>query len=44
LGLVLIAKQRGKINSAGVVIEQLRISGMFLSDRVMNQALALVGE
>jgi len=44
LGLVLIAKQRGKINSARVVIEQLRISGMYLSDRVMNQALALVGE
>jgi len=44
LGLVLIAKQQGKIPSARLVLEQLRLSDMYLSDRVMNQALALVGE
>lgn len=44
LGLVLIAKQRGTILAARPVLEQLRLSGMYLSDRVMNQALALVGE
>ena len=44
LGLVLIAKQRGKIVSARVVLEQLRQSGMYLSDRVLNEALNLVGE
>ncbi|HWQ35384.1 MAG TPA: DUF3368 domain-containing protein [Blastocatellia bacterium] len=44
LGLVLIAKQRGLIPAARPVLRQLRQAGMFLSDRVMNQALALVGE
>ena len=44
LGLVLIAKQRGKIASARSVLEQLRQSGMYLSDRVLNEALVLVGE
>lgn len=44
LGLVLTAKQRGTIPAARPILEQLRSSGMYLSDRVMNQALALVGE
>jgi predicted nucleic acid-binding protein len=44
LGLVLLAKQRGRIDSARVLLEQLRQSEMYLSDRVMNRALALVGE
>lgn len=44
LGLVLTAKQRGEIPTARPVLEQLRLSGMYLSDRVMNQALASVGE
>ena len=44
LGLVILAKQRGAIPAARPVIEQLRRSGMYLSDRVMNRALALVGE
>ncbi|TMA52429.1 MAG: DUF3368 domain-containing protein, partial [Deltaproteobacteria bacterium] len=26
------------------ILEKLRQSGMYLSDRIMNQALALVGE
>jgi predicted nucleic acid-binding protein len=44
LGLVLIAKQRGRISSARVVLTQLRTGGMYLSDRVMNEASKLVGE
>ncbi len=44
LGLVLTAKQRGHIPAARSVLLQLRQSGMYLSERVMNQALALVGE
>ena len=44
LGLVLTAKQRGIIPAARPILEQLRLSGMYLSDRVINQALALIGE
>jgi predicted nucleic acid-binding protein len=44
LGLALIAKQRGRIPSARRVLEQLRQGGMYLSDRIMNEALALVKE
>ncbi|MEC4896018.1 MAG: DUF3368 domain-containing protein [Oscillatoria sp. PMC 1051.18] len=44
LGLVLIAKQRGAIPAARPVLEQLRLSGMYLSQTVLNQALAKVGE
>jgi predicted nucleic acid-binding protein len=44
LGLVLIAKQRGHISSARMVLHQLRLGGMYLSDRVLNEALMKVGE
>jgi predicted nucleic acid-binding protein len=44
LGLVLAAKQRGRIPAARPVLESLRDSGMYLSDPVLNKALALVGE
>lgn len=44
LGIVITAKQRGVIPAARPVLEQLRLCGMYLSDKVMNQALALVGE
>lgn len=44
LGLVLVAKKRGLIPLARPVLEKLRQSGMYLSDRVLNQALALIGE
>jgi predicted nucleic acid-binding protein len=44
LGLVLTAKRRGRLPQARPVLERLRQAGMYLSDRVMNQALALVGE
>ncbi|MFN6495587.1 MAG: DUF3368 domain-containing protein [Nostoc sp. DedQUE01] len=42
LGIVITAKQRGIIPAARPVLEQLRLCGMYLSDSVMNQALALV--
>ena len=44
LGLVLTAKKRGRVAAARPVLLELRRAGMYLSDRVMNQALALVGE
>lgn len=44
LGLILTAKKRGVIAEARPVLEKLRQSGMYLSDRILNQALALVGE
>jgi predicted nucleic acid-binding protein len=44
LGLVLLAKQLGRIPAARPVVERLRNSGMYLSDLVVDQALARVGE
>ena len=44
LGLVLAAKKRGQIDAARPVIRELKQAGMYLSDRVINQALAMVGE
>jgi predicted nucleic acid-binding protein len=44
LGLVLAAKQQGHIPAAQPVIAKLRETGMYLSDRVVAKALALVGE
>jgi predicted nucleic acid-binding protein len=44
LGLVLAAKQQGQIVAARPIIEKLRQTGMYLSDRVINEALKLVGE
>lgn len=44
LGLVLIAKKRGVIPLARPVMDKLRQTGMYLSNAIMNQALALVGE
>ena len=44
LGLALIAKQRGHISSARQLLDQLRQAGMYLSDRVLKEALAKVGE
>ena len=44
LGLVLTAKQKGVIPAARSVLEKLRQSGMYLSDRILNRALSLVGE
>lgn len=44
LGLVLAAKQHGRIATARPVLEVLRRAGMYLSDAVLNDALALIGE
>jgi len=44
LGLVILAKQIGSLPLARPVVEQLRRSGLFLSDYVADRALALVGE
>lgn len=44
LGLVLLAKQLGEVPLARSVVEHLRISGMYLSDQVVDEALARVGE
>jgi predicted nucleic acid-binding protein len=44
LGLVLLAKRRGTIALARPIISELRQAGMFLSARVADAALALVGE
>jgi len=44
LGLVLLAKQIGRIPAARPVVERLRRSGMYLSDLVIDEALARVGE
>jgi predicted nucleic acid-binding protein len=44
VGLVLAAKQAGRIAAARPVLERLRDSGMYLSDAVLNRALSRVGE
>ncbi|MFH7243594.1 MAG: DUF3368 domain-containing protein [Spirulina sp.] len=44
LGLVLAAKQQGQIAEAKPLILKLRQTGMYLSDRVIQKALALVQE
>jgi predicted nucleic acid-binding protein len=44
LAVVVFAKTLGLIPAARPVIEQLRHLGMYLSDQVMNRALAQVGE
>lgn len=44
LGIVLLAKRKGIIPHARPVIEALIRSGMYLSGRVLDEALARVGE
>ena len=44
LGLVLLAKKRGRIDAARPLLDRLRDEGMYLSDAVLHRALALVGE
>ena len=44
LGLVLLAKQLGEISAARPMVHRLRDNGLYLTDKVINQALALVGE
>lgn len=44
VGLVLAAKQAGRITAARPLLEQLRNNGMYLSDTVLNRALRWIGE
>ncbi len=44
LGLALLARKRGKIDAARPLLERLREGGMYLSDAVLDRALAVVGE
>lgn len=44
LGIVLVAKRRGLIPAARPVLEDLIQSGMYLSRRVLDEALRRVGE
>ena len=44
LGIVLLAKRKGKIRSARTVLEDLLKGGMYLSRSVFDSVLALVGE
>lgn len=44
LGLVLLAKQEGRIPAARPVLEELRSLGMYLSDAVLNRSLRMVAE
>lgn len=44
LGLVLLAKQRGRFPAARPVLESMRQAGMYLSTNVLERALKTVGE
>ena len=44
VGLVLAAKQDGRIEAARPVLERLRENGMYLSDAILNRSLRWVGE
>lgn len=44
LGLVLLAKKRGKIPSARQAVDKLRAHGMYLADATIDRAVKLVGE
>ncbi len=44
LGVVLLAKQQGRIERARPIVEELRQAGMYLSDEVVDDAPALVDE
>jgi len=44
LGLFLLAKQLGEVSAARPLVDQLKHNGLYLTNQVINQALALVGE
>lgn len=44
LGLVLLAKKRGVVTAARPILEDLVRAGMFLSTKVLDRALRIVGE
>lgn len=44
LGLALSARRSGRVASARALIEELRQAGLYLSEHLVRDALALVGE
>ena len=44
IGLLLVAKERGVIQSVGILIKELRENGYWLSDEIMKIAIKLAGE
>ncbi len=44
LGIVLLAKQQGRISKARPVLQTLKQSGMYLSENVVREALKIVDE
>ena len=44
LALIIYAKQQGLVPAARPLVERLRQEGMYLSDQIVNQALAQIGE
>jgi predicted nucleic acid-binding protein len=44
LGIILRSKQQGLVSAAKPLIEQLRISGSFLDDKLVAQVLIMLGE
>ena len=44
LRIIVIAKERGVIRSARPVLERLRGSGAYVSDELIDRAIALAGE
>jgi hypothetical protein len=44
LGLILVAKQRGKINAVAPYVSKLRQSSIFYGDELLDKALRLAGE
>ena len=44
IGLLLVAKERGFIESVGILIKKLRKNGYWLSDEIMKTAIKLAGE
>ena len=44
IGLIVLARQIDSIPAARPVLEQVRQAGLFVTDDLIRQALALVGE
>ena len=44
LGIVLVAKKRGMIPKARPIIEDMMITGLYLSRKIVDEALRRVGE
>ena len=44
IGLLLVAKEKGFVESVGTFIKELRNKGYWLSDDIMKTAIKLAGE